>query len=184
MARLWREHDTVMPNGIDMRQVATRMEAMRRDPAEGRKTLSALTTWDGGAHSTTIVRNFVIPADEPGALGGTDRGAGPMELVLTALSACITISIVYGAAEAGIEIRSIDIDVEGDIDLRGLFGVADDVRPGFQDVRLIVWMDADAPREAIERLVNRACRRSPVADSLGGRVLVRVRLAREEEGTA
>ena len=172
----------MMRNGVDMAKVNARVEAMQKDPAEGKRTLSGITSWNGGAHSTTIVRNFVIPADEPAALGGTDRGASPMELVLTALSACIAISIAYSAAEDEVEVRSIDIDVEGDLDLRGLFEVSGDVRPGFEEVRVTVRMDADAPREKLEELVSRGYRRSPVADSLEERVPVRVSLAQEYTG--
>ena len=165
---------------LDMEQVNARAEAMRRDPAEGRKTLSGITSWNGGAHSTTIVRNFAIPADEPIAMGGTNRGPSPMELVLTALSACITISIAYSAAEEGIEVDFIEIDVEGDIDLRGLFEIADDVRPGFEKVLVTVRIKADVPRERLYELVMRGYRRSPVADSLMGKVPVRISLVHEE----
>lgn len=165
---------------IDMEQVNARAEAMRRDPAEGRKTLSGITSWNGGAHSTTIVRNFAIPADEPIAMGGTNRGPSPMELVLTALSACITISIAYSAAEEGIEVDFIEIDVEGDIDLRGLFEIADDVRPGFEKVLVTVRIEADAPRERLYELVMRGYRRSPVVDSLMGKVPVRISLVHGE----
>lgn len=170
----------MMRNGVDMGAVSARVSAMRADPAEGRETLSAVTSWNGGAHSTTIVRNFAIAADEPGAMGGTNRGPSPMELVLSALAACITISIAYSAAEDEVEVYSIDIDVEGDLDLRRFFEVSDDRRPGFEEVRVTVWMDADAPRERLEDIVNRGYRRSPVVDSLEGRVPVRVSLARED----
>jgi|BioPla2DNA2_1021312.scaffolds.fasta_scaffold62193_1 uncharacterized OsmC-like protein len=174
----------MMRNGVDMERVNARVEAMRKDPAEGRKTLSGITSWNGGAHSTTIVRNFAIPADEPGAIGGTNRGPSPMELVLTALSACIAISIAYSAAEDEVEVHSIEIDVEGDLDLRGLFEITDDVRPGFEEVRVTVRMEADAPREKLEELVDHGYRRSPVVDSLEGKVPVRVCLAQEDAGTA
>ncbi len=161
---------------IDMERVNARTEAMREDPAEAQVTLSGITSWNGGAHSTTIIRDFVIPADEPIALGGTNRGPGPMELVLTALSACITISIAYSAAEEGVEVNFIEIDVEGDIDLRGLFEIAGDVRPGFEEVRVTVRIEADAPQERLRELVMRGYRRSPVVDSLVGEVPVRISL--------
>ncbi len=170
----------MMRNGVDMGAVSARVSAMRADPAEGRETLSAVTSWNGGAHSTTIVRNFAIPADEPAAIGGTDRGASPMELLLTALAACITISIAYSAAEDEVEVYSIDIEIEGDLDIGGFFGIARDLRPGFEEVRVSVWIDADASREKLENLVNRGYRRSSVVDSLEGRVPVRVSLAGED----
>lgn len=166
-------------NGVDMERVNVLKAAMREGSTAGRRTLSAITSWNGGAHSTTIVRSFVIPADEPAAIGGTDRGASPTELMLTGLSACIAIGIAYSAAEEGIEIDSIEIDVECDLDLGGFFEVGD-ARPDPEEVRLTVRVDADAPQELIEELVNRGYRRSPVAAALEGRVPVRVCIGREE----
>ncbi len=166
-------------NGVDMERVKTLKAVMQENPAAGRRTLSGITSWNGGAHSTTIVRNFAVPADEPAVLGGTGRGASPTELMLTALSACITIGIAYSAAEDGIEVDSIEIDVAGDLDLRGFLNIGD-LRPGLAEIRLAVRVDADAPQELIEELVDRGYRRSPVAASLEGRVPVRVCIGREE----
>lgn len=171
----------MMRNEVDMGAVDARIDAMRRDPAEGKRTLSGITSWNGGAHSTTIVRNFAIAADEPGDLGGTNRGPSPMELLLTALAACITTSIVYCAAKDGIEINYIDVDVEGDLDLRGLFEVSEDVRPGFGEIRVAVWMGAELPREKVEELVNRGYSRSPVVDSLEASVPIKVSVEWDEE---
>ncbi len=172
----------MMRNGVNVEAVNALTGTLRREPAARQKTLSGLLSWNGGAHSTTIVRNFVIPADEPAALGGTDRGASPMELVLTGLAACLAISIAYSAVEDGVEIHAIEIDVEGDIDLGGLFETAGDIRPGFEEVRLIVRVDADASQEKLEELVNHGYRRSPVVDSLVGKVPIRVCIGREDAG--
>ncbi|MCK9298471.1 MAG: OsmC family protein [Methanoculleus sp.] len=169
----------MMRNGVDMERVNALKEEMRKDPAAGKKTLSGITSWSGGAHSTTIVRNFAIPADEPALLGGTGRGASPTELVLTGLSACIAVGIAYSAAEDGIEVNLIEIDVAGDLDLRGFLEIGD-LRPGLAEIRLTVRVDADAPRELIEELVHHGYRRSPVAASLEGRVPVRVCIGWEE----
>jgi len=57
-----------------------------------------------------------------------------------------------------------------------------DARPGLAGIRLTVRVDADAPWEKVEELVNQAYRRSPVAASLEGRVPVRVCLGWEETG--
>lgn len=169
----------MMRNGVDMERVNALKEEMRKDPAAGKKTLSGITSWSGGAHSTTIVRNFAIPADEPALLGGTGRGASPTELVLTGLSACIAVGIAYSAAEDGIEVNLIEIDVAGDLDLRGFLEIGD-LRPGLAEIRLTVRVDADAPQELIEELVHHGYRRSPVAASLEGRVPVRVCIGWEE----
>lgn len=169
-------------NGVDMAKVNALVATMQRDPEGGRRTLSGTTTWKSGAHSTTTLRNFTVPADEPDAIGGSNQGPCPMELVLTGLSACIAIGIVYSAAEDGVTVNAIEIDVEGDLDLRGLFEVSD-VRPGFEEIRVAVRMDADAPQEKLEDLVDHGYRRSPVADSLEGKVTVRVSLMSDAPGT-
>jgi len=169
----------MMKNGLDMERANALVERITRDPAAGERTLSALTTWNGGAHTTTIVRDFAVPADEPAMLGGSNRGPSPTELVLTGLSACIAASIAYSAAEEGIEVDLIEIDVAGDLDLAGFFEIGN-TRPGLDEVRLTVRVDADAPREKIEDLVNRAYRRSPVAASLAERGPIRVCIGWEE----
>ncbi|WP_292364118.1 MULTISPECIES: OsmC family protein [unclassified Methanoculleus] len=169
----------MMRNGVDMERVNALKEAMQEEPAAGRRTLSGITSWSGGAHSTTIVRNFAVPADEPAVLGGTNQGPSPTELVLTGLSACIATGIAYSAAEDGIEVNLIEVDVEGDLDLGGFLETGD-TRPGLAEVRLTVRVDADAPQELIEELVHHGYRRSPVAASLEGRVPIRVCIGWEE----
>ena len=172
----------MMRNGVDMERVEVLTDAMRRDPAVGRRTLSCITSWNGGAHSTTIVRNFAIPADEPAVIGGTNQGPSPTELMLTGLSTCIAIGIAYSAAEEGIEVDLIEIDVAGDLDLAGFFDIGD-ARPGLEEVRLTVRVDAEASREKIRELVDHAYQRSPVAAALAGRVPIKVCIGWEETRT-
>ena len=59
-----------------------------------------------------------------------------MKFILHALAGCLTTTLVYHAAVRGIEIESVETELEGDLDLRGLFGMSDDVRKGYQDVRV------------------------------------------------
>lgn len=168
-----------MRNGVDLERVTALREARRKNPAAGRRTLSGITSWNGGAHSTTIIRDFAIPADEPAAIGGTNRGPSPTELVLTGLSACVVTGIAYSAAEEGIEVDLIEVDVEGHLDVGGFLEV-EGARPGLEEVRLIVRVDAGAPREKIKELIDHGCRRSPVAASLGEKVRIKVCIGWEE----
>ena len=66
------------------------------------------------------------------------------------------------------------ITVDGDIDIHGLLGLSEEVRPGFQDIRVIVDIDSDASREKIESLVNNIPKVSPLIDSLRNRIPVEV----------
>lgn len=172
----------VIDNGVAMERVRMTVNALRKNPGEGLLTLSGVTDWNEGAHSTGLFRNFVIAADETEDVGGTNRGPNPPELVLAALGACITVGIAYSAAEDGVELRSIELDVEGDIDLKGFFkrDLNADVRPGFQAIRVTAWVDADAPPGKVAEIVRRGGEeRSPVTDMLVNPVPVTVRLEQE-----
>lgn len=171
----------MLVNGVDMEKVAVTVSRLEANPGEGRLTLRGITDWNGGAHSTSLFRNFVIPADEAVKAGGTNRGPGPSELVLAALGACITVGIAYSAAEEGIDLRSVELDVEGDIDLAGFFkrDLSTDARPGFSAIRVTVRVDADAEPERIAAVVRRGQERSPVLGTLSRPVPVTVRLEQE-----
>jgi len=88
-------------------------------------TLVGITEVDikTGAHSFTV--------DEPPALGGADAAANPVQYALASLGSCQAITYRFWAAQLGVELDSITVRVEGDLDLRGFFGVDDRVRPGW-----------------------------------------------------
>ncbi len=168
-------------NGVEMEKVRATVSTLAKNPREGLLTLKGITDWNGGAHSTGLFRNFVIAADETEDIGGTNRGPSPPELVLAALGACITVGIAYSAAEAGIDLWSVELDVEGEIDLAGFFcrALSTDARPGFQAIRVTVRVDAEAPPEKIAEIVRQGQERSPVTDTVSNTVPVTVRLEQE-----
>ena len=59
-----------------------------------------------------------------------------MEFILHALAGCLTTTLVYHAAVRGIVIEAAESALEGDLDLRGLFGMSEDVRKGYHPVRV------------------------------------------------
>lgn len=113
-----------------------------------------------GAEDETRTQPFVLDNDEPPILAGSDKGANPVEYVLHALAGCVTTTLVYHAAVRGIEVRAVSSKLEGDLDIRGLFGLSEDVRKGFHHVRVVVRADADAAAEELREL----CMFSPVYD--------------------
>ncbi len=144
---------------------------------------------DGGHNRTTITdfygtqqeherkEPFVLDADEPPLLLGNDLGPNPMEYALTALAACVTSSIVYHAAAKGIAIRSMESRIEGDIDLQGFLGLRDDVPRGYQEIRMHIKIDADAPPEKLKEIVLQlGPTYSPVYDTTTRAVPVSVQL--------
>ena len=102
-----------------------------------------------GQEDTSRARDFVLDAGEPGFLLGDDTGPSPMEALLHALAACLTTSVVYIAAARKVQLTEVTSALEGDIDLGGCFGLSDEVRNGFEAIRVRFTIKGDAPeREA------------------------------------
>ena len=85
----------------------------------------------------------------------------------------MTTTMVYHAAVRGIKLVEVESELEGDLDLRGFFGISDEVRPGYEEIRVNFKVHSDL--EDLEK-VKELTRLSPVYDvvSNGTRVLVNV----------
>ena len=105
--------------------------------------------------------------DFPDQLSGEGRGPTVCESCMGSLAACLTQTIVAHATSRGIQIDSIDIDVEGDVDLRGFTGISNDVRPGAQQFRVNMNIKSNnASKEQINELYEIGKRFSPAFDTL------------------
>jgi len=176
-------------NGVKVNELCGTIDAVKKAPVLAKFRFRAGNQWVDGGHNRTTVNNFygtqqdherkepfVLDADEPPLLLGSDLGPNPVEYALTALAACVTTSIVYHAAAKGITIRSMESRLEGDIDLQGFLGIRDDIPRGFQEIRMVVTIDADASPEKLEEIVQLGPTYSPVYDTITRAVPVSVKL--------
>jgi hypothetical protein len=85
----------------------------------------------------------------------------------------MTTTMVYHAAVRGIKLDEVESELEGDLDLRGFLGISDDVRPGYQEIRVNFKVKTDL--ENVDTL-KELTRLSPVYDvvSNGTRVIVQI----------
>jgi uncharacterized OsmC-like protein len=171
-------HETL--NGVDIAQLTRTVAAIQTEPKLAAFRFRATNTWLGGGHSRTTIQGFwgageedssrtepfVLDGDEPPVLLGSNHAPNAVEAVLHALASCLAVGVVYNAAAQGIEIRSLDFDLEGELDLHGFLGLAPDVRPGYQSVRVTYRIDCDAPGEKVDELCRYVQSTSPVLDVL------------------
>jgi uncharacterized OsmC-like protein len=176
-------------NGVNVDELFGTINAVKAAPVIAKFKFRAENQWMDGGHNRTMIQNFygtqqdhehkepfMLDADEPPILLGKDNGPNPVEYALTALAACVTTSIVYHAAAKGIAIRSMESRLEGDIDLQGFLGIRDDVPRGYKEIRMFVKIDADAPPEKLQEIVDLGPTYSPVFDTLTRAVPVSVQL--------
>lgn len=142
------------------------LRQVQEDPQKAHFRFSAKTLWQGGAVTETTARGRVIKADEPEALGGRDSAVDPVELLLAALTSCVSIGIATQAAKRGVRLDDFEIEVGGDLDLRGYFGLDESIRPGYTGIQYTVRVQSDAPAEVIEEIVRAAERTSPMLDNI------------------
>lgn len=165
-------------NGVNMDQLFGTLDAVKAQPSLGKFQFRASNEWINGAHNRSTLKDFyaagqedrsrskpfVLEAGEPAILVGTDTGPNPAEFVLHALAACLTTSLVYVASARGIELQEVRSTVEGDMDVRGALGLSDEVRNGYQNIRVNFEVKADASPEKVQEIVDRATARSAVFD--------------------
>lgn len=152
-------------------------EAAAADPAKGRALFRATGTGADGVRSEMVAGRHQLVADEPPALGGQDAAPNPIELALASLLSCQVVTYRFWAAKLGIPLDDVKVDVEGDLDVRGFFGLDDDVRPGLTDVRMVVRLLGPATDEDYRRLKDAVDEHCPVLDLFRNPTPLTARLA-------
>lgn len=183
--------ETQVLNDVDLEQFNETVEAVQNQPDLANFQFRATNTWLGGGRSRTRIKEFhgagqeddsraepfTLEGDEPPVLLGDNKAPNAVEAVLHALASCLSVGFAYNAAAQGIEVRSLEFDLEGDMDLHGFLGLSPEVRAGYDQIRVTYRVDCDASPEKVDELCEHVQRTSPVLDML--RNPVRVEVSRE-----
>jgi uncharacterized OsmC-like protein len=167
-------------NGVNTDGLYRTIGSIEQDPDISKFNFRVTNYWVHGALNRAIVSDFdgarkthrrdktffVYDKDEHPVLLGEDRGANPVEYLLVGLAGCLTTTLVYLAAAKGFRLTKVDAELDGNIDLQGLLGMSDEIRPGYQVIRIKMKVEGDATREDLAELVRLAEQRSPVADTI------------------
>jgi uncharacterized OsmC-like protein len=130
------------------------------------KTISAHGHMQAGMSIEVQCGDYRVVMDQPTHAGGQGLGPTPLDIVLAAVAGCFGTLGRYIAHQQKIELRGMRFEIEADYDPDGLLGRRDDVRPGFQALRVKVEIDADLDREQKQALLDEIERRCPLADNL------------------
>jgi uncharacterized OsmC-like protein len=168
-------------NGVNVTQLMDTIDAIKAKPdlaqfrfratnewMDGTRNVASVASFYGACAETRRAEPFRFMADEPPVLCGRDEGANPVEYLLSALSMCVTTSIVAHAAARGIEIHAVESELEGDLDVRGFLGMASNIRKGYEAIRMRMRIKSDADPELLAGLAQF----SPVHDVISRSVPV------------
>jgi uncharacterized OsmC-like protein len=178
---------TTANNGVNVQALLDAREVLKGAPEAAKFTWRASCKWQTGTHSKTSVQSFfglgqeqqhkrstVHDADHPEVFASEDLGITPIEYVLVGLASCLTAGVAAVAQNRGIQLRSVESQLEGKMDIRGILGIDSDVRNGYDEVKVTFKIDADASKKDIEALVAQSQKRSAVYDVITNPVNVTV----------
>ena len=173
-------------NDVNLDGVKHLDQAVRDNPALGKMTFKVQSTWERGTKTVVTVgpvhalgknlfprtRRFVIMSDDPVPFGGVDAAPAPPETLLAALAGCVTSGIATNAALFDVPLDGMSIEMEADMDARGMLGHDKSARNGITDIRYTVTIQSSAPEEKVRRCKETIDRKSPVRDTLANPVKI------------
>lgn len=163
-------------NSVDIETVGQLAGAIQSDPSVAGTVWKSTVEWKGGFRSEARSRDFApVPSDEPVALGGSDTAPNPVEQLLGALGNCLAVGYAANATAAGIELKNLTIELEGDLDLHTFLGL-NDGHAGYESITARVSIESDAASDQIEELHRKVVSTSPVGHTLQKAIPVSVDL--------
>lgn len=111
-------------------------------------------------------RGFEFIVDEPSTLGGNNEGPNPVEYLLGALAGCMNVTAHQVARELDLDVRNLEITIDGDLNPAKFMGKSDESRAGYEEVRVDISADVDATDETIQTWLSAVEKRCPVSDNL------------------
>ena len=177
-------------NGINVDDLLALIDGVRHDPAKGATNWRVTTTWQGQTRSRAqidgfgiggeqVARQFSIDIDEPYELGGSNRFANPQEHLIAALNACMTVGYVAQCAVRNITLESLEIETEGEIDLRGFLGIDPAVLRGYESLRYTVRIKGSGTRDEFAAIHEAVMATSPNFYNLSRPVMLKPTLVVE-----
>ena len=167
-----------MRNGVDTAALFATLDAVKANPEIAKFQFRASNRWISGTHNRSTIQGFygagqelahrqvsTYDADHPEVLVGQDSAPTPVEFLLHSLAACLTSGLANIAAARGINLTSVESTVEGDIDLLGILGLSDEVRNGYQQIRVSFHLEGD-DADKLRSVVEQSRLRSAVYDVL------------------
>jgi uncharacterized OsmC-like protein len=159
-------------NGINVDDLFALIDVVKSDAAKGNTSWRVATTWQGqtrsraevtgfGMGSEEVRRRFTFDIDEPSELGGSNQSANPQEYLISALNACMTVGYVAQCAVRGITLESLQIETEGEIDLRGFLGIDPAVAKGYESLRYTVRIKGNGTRQQFAEVHEAVMATSP-----------------------
>ena len=126
----------------------------------------SFTSEMGEKFKTTVHASHDFIIDQPVAGGGENLGPNPLEIFLSSISGCICAIGRIISNQRKLGVRSIKVDVTGELNKDFLLGITKEGRAGFTNIVAKVEIDADMSLEEKQSFLHDIEMRCPIADNI------------------
>lgn len=143
-----------------IRERQTPLKAMyQSDPATARQITRVFSTTTGDdpmrVQIGTAAGDARIDAVAHPSVGGYDDAPCSGDLLIASYAACQEITLRLVAVAMGIALEKVELTVEGEWDVRGTLGVDRETPVGYTKIHTTIDIESDAPREQVQKLLDR-----------------------------
>src|SRR5699024_3312349 len=138
-------------------------KAVKLRPSAGKSSGKSTIRVRDGTTCEIEGSGWNLTADIGTEEGGNNAGPGPGVLERAALGSCLAMGYVQMAAVMEVPVDTIEVEVETDLDARGMFGI-EEQPPGVTTIRYTVHIESPASEAEIQKVIDAGDNHSPVLD--------------------
>ncbi|MGI0036999.1 MAG: OsmC family protein [Nitrososphaera sp.] len=177
-------------NGVNAQVLNEAVHRMMHKPEMAKVTFQVQTSWDSGdgfkltstgkdflvgGQKVERQRSFTVVIDNPEVLGGKSEGPTVCEMGMASIGSCVSQTLIAYATMMGVQLDRIRVESEADVDVRGMTGISDKVRPGAQEFRLRFHIESKtASKEQLKQLYELGKKFSPAVDTVTNGTIIKM----------
>ena len=161
-----------MLNNINIAGLSEYANEVKENNIEGKASYGVTLDWISGTKTKVktknmvlgnhkLVRDFEFTIDEPTQILGVNCAPNPQEYMLGGLAGCMAITFMAGATLMNIDVDQLQLEIDGELDLRGFLGIDTDIDPGFPELKFVFNVKGNGTQDQYNTLMERVMKHSP-----------------------
>jgi hypothetical protein len=95
---------------------------------------------------------------------------------MAAFNACIMVGYVATASVMGVTLEAVEIETEGELNLRGFLGIDEKVKPGYDSIQYTVYIKGNGSTAQFQAIHENVLKTSPNYFNISRPIAVKAKL--------
>ncbi len=146
-------------------------EAIKADITKGEKNFNVECTMLKDGMQTEVKmggKPHIQIIDAPPGLDGTDMGPSPLLAILGSIGACLIAVTKFWAKIMDIQIDEMKVFSRGHINLGSIFGLDENMLPGYDKLEPVIRIKSPASEERIKEMMEKVYTHCPAITNMDG----------------